>query len=233
MTPRYFWRHPGKGARQLVDILRVGLAPLGNSMEGMPKDFQELLQTHDETAQNATCNNKFLYGGHLQGQRVAAMADYCLSRYPGDIVEIGCYTGKTTVLLAQVARKYGRRVVGIDPWIPGTQDCDGVEFEEFQTRIAPHKEIIDVWKSSSLEAEVIKRLRGREIGFAFVDGWHVYHACLSDFHAVGHTRGAIACDDVRYNREVCLALRMVAKQLGRPAVHLPKFREGLILPTKW
>jgi len=53
--------------------------------------------------------------GSQQGDRIKAVADYCALTWPGDLLEIGCYVGSTTRLLAGVARERGRQMMAVDP----------------------------------------------------------------------------------------------------------------------
>jgi predicted O-methyltransferase YrrM len=159
---------------------------------------------------------------------VAALADLALARHPGDILEIGARLGTTTCLLAPVARRHGRRVIVIDPWIPGTQDCDGSEYERFLGKTREFQNGIDVWRCRSDAREVFDRMRGRELAFAFVDGLHTYDACMSDFLLVRGTRGLVVADDARYNLEVCLAARIRAREFGWRVVQPRSLKEAYL-----
>jgi hypothetical protein len=170
------------------------------------------------------------YGGSRQSERVAALADWCLGKIPGDIVEIGANRGVTTRLLAPVAQRHGRKVIAIDPWITGTQNCSGGEYADYLQNIAPWPDTVETWKLSSFAAETFQRMRDRGVAFAFVDGLHTFDACMSDFWLVRQTRGLIVADDARYNREVSFAARVSARRLGRRAVQLPDLREAYLLP---
>jgi predicted O-methyltransferase YrrM len=227
---RYCLRQPRRAAQQAWDWLCHGAAPLAMEEAVLPAPARDILRRFAEDEENARCTDKHSYGGHRQSTRVAALAEWSVGEFPGDIVEVGSCSGVTTRLLAPIAQKAGRRVIAIDPWITGTQNCDGGEYETFLKNIEPWKDVVDVWRVSSLEAATAERLRTRPLAFAFVDGLHTYDACTSDFALVGHTRGLIVGDDVRYNREVCLARRMAARRLGRRAVHLAQFREGYLTP---
>lgn len=190
-------------------------------------------------------------GARFQRDRLAAVAAWCAEKNPGDIVEIGAFVGLTTIRLAEIARRFGRRVMVVDPWLPGTQNCDGGEYEAFQANTAAFKDIIDVVRESSLSPAAEGILGGREFCFALVDGLHTYDACLSDIMAVSHCRGAIGVDDLgvmvarsgegggmmelsregggRYDETLRTAFRRAARLTGRTAVHHPHSREGYLL----
>lgn len=148
------------------------------------------------------------YGGHRQRERVAALAEWCLKLHEGDIVEIGACQGLCSKLLAKAAAKYHRKLIVIDPWISGTQNCRGGEFEDFLRNVSEFNEYIEVIRESSMSAKVFDHLRNRPIAFAFVDGLHNFKACWSDFNLVRSTSGLIVADDVRYNMEVLMAARI-------------------------
>jgi hypothetical protein len=171
-----------------------------------------------------------LPGAYRQRQRLAEIAELCARRYPGDFIEIGAYVGKTTRQLAQVARRYNRRVLVIDPWQPGTQNCRGMEYEGFLQNIAPYRDIVDIVRDSSLEARAIGIIKGRALSFALVDGLHTFEACLSDIRAVSHTAGLIAVDDLLWKHELLLAFLRGAKLIQRIPIHNVYCREGYLAP---
>jgi predicted O-methyltransferase YrrM len=105
---------------------------------------------------------------------------------PGAIVEIGSFKGKSTVLLASVAARYGLGpVVAIDPHTaPAVTDA----------KIAPgastYDEFVGALRSNELEAQVeIHRSYSREaakgwnrsIRLLWIDGDHTYEGAREDF----------------------------------------------------
>lgn len=132
-----------------------------------------------------------------RGKRIAAVADLACQHGPGDIAEIGCERGVTTIELIQVAVRHGRRVVAVDPWDEQAHPGSTRYYEEFVTRMAAYEEILDVVRLDSRSMGAIDSLR-RPLAFAFVDGLHTYGACLSDIRAVHHA-GIICVDDYQNN----------------------------------
>ena len=177
----------------------------------------------------------YYFGGTKQRERIRAVAELNLQRYEGDLIEIGAYKGETTRHLCEVARKYSRRVMVVDPWLTGSQDCDGGEFETFLQNVDPYLDLVDVVRASSVDRRVIAQIRNRKLAFSFVDGHHSYEACLSDISAVQHTLGMIAVDDLIVDEEiwwgdaVSLAFRRGATRIRRTAVRDPWIREGYLL----
>jgi hypothetical protein len=229
---RYFLRHPIKACWKLSRHWLGQVSPLYTLQDLIcPCEFSLLIERGSEHEFNASCDNMYHYGGSKQRQRLADLAEWSLGNYPGDLLEIGAFCGETSRLFAEIAARFGRRLIVIDPWITGSQDCDGMEFEAFQKNIEPFRDHVDVWRSSSLEDSVIRRLKQRPLSFSFVDGLHTLKACFSDILAAGHTRGVIAVDDTRYNHDLIFAVRHAACKLGRYAVQEPSLRESYLLPT--
>lgn len=132
--------------------------------------------------------------------RVKAVAEYA-TRYEGDLLEIGAHCGQTTALLARIAGEHGRRVIAIDPWEEGTQNCDGHEYGEFLEATEPWKDIIDVLKMRSEDPKAIAYIKARQLCFAYVDGLHTYPNCYCDIMACSHA-AIIGVDDLIWNTDV-------------------------------
>jgi predicted O-methyltransferase YrrM len=185
---------------------------------------------HTEATPAARAMAAHARGGYGQKERLARLADYCASHYDGDFCEIGAYLGETTVVLAQQAVKHDRRVVAIDPWETGTQNCEGYEYATFLERTSPFREIIDIIRLSSLDPQVRARLAPRRFCLAFVDGLHTYQAALSDIMMLSPlTSGIIAVDDLRWMVEVRAAFLKGARLTGRVALWDKRCREGYLL----
>ena len=175
--------------------------------------------------------SKFAKGSIQQRQRVVQVAEYCAQNFPGDFIEIGCLSGETTKLLAEVAKKYDRKVIALDPWETGTQNCQGGEYEAFLKNIEPYKDYVDIIRASSLDEKAINLVNNRQLSFAFVDGLHTYDACLVDIQTVYHCFGIIAVDDILWSTEVENAFYKGAEIINRQKLYLPVCREGYLLPS--
>ena len=173
----YSLRHPGKALWKLSRHLAGGVAkPRTVAESGLDQKTIALFCLEEQRKFNATCDNMYTFGGSLQRQRLENFARWSASRHPGDLVEIGAYRGETSRRLAQVAAETGRRLIVIDPWMTGGQDCDGTEYQQFLDNIAPYQQHVDVWRKSSQEPDVISEIKKRPLCFAFVD------EALSAFH---------------------------------------------------
>lgn len=167
--------------------------------------------------------------------RIRKVAEFCAKTWPGDLAEIGLGHGKTTTILAEIARKYGRRVIGIDPFsVMGTGWGDNY-YDVFLENTEPWRETIDLIKRSSMDPEVITTIKARDLCFAYVDGLHTYEACFSDILSVGHCKGIIAVDDIHiqgkgtYQMELLRAFLSGAVSLGRVPMDCSLSREGYLI----
>lgn len=171
------------------------------------------------------------YGHVQQIERLSKIADYCAQKYKGDFIEIGCYIGETTKHFCELAKKYHRRVVAVDPWEAGSQNCDGWEYNRFMENMKPYLTVLDVVRASSLNKKTMNLIKSRKFCFAFVDGLHTFSACLSDILTVSHTFGIIAVDDILWNNDILLAFERGAYITSRIPIHHKLCREGYLLPA--
>lgn len=156
--------------------------------------------------------------------RIALVAEACVARFPGSLVEIGCYKGETTVRQAKIAQKAGRRVVCVDPWQPGTQNYDPRAYAEFAKRLLDFHPILDLLRLPSQDPKVLANLSRREICFAFVDGLHTYEGCFSDIAMVLHSP-VVAVDDI----STISGVRKAFDYYKGIKIYSPKCREGYIV----
>lgn len=177
--------------------------------------------------------------GHLGNRaRVTRVAEYCAQKYPGDIVEIGVLHGETHWILAEIAEKYGKRTIAVDPFASENpryvRDGYGKNYRQcFLDNVEDWKDIIDMVEMSSLDPEAIAYLKKRPLCFAYVDGLHTYDACYSDILAVGHCAGIIAVDDIhiadQINDLMMTAFWDGAVKLGRVPMDNSLAREGYLI----
>ncbi len=215
--------------------LALGTIPVAKAheLDGLPLDEplkQTLLRLGRREIAPPFWDAPYKYGGAQYRERIAEVATYCAERWPGDFLEIGCFCGETTRCLSEVAGRFNRRVIAVDPWTTGTQNCSGREYEQFLKNIDPYRDRVDIVRRSSLDAETLRIVQQRALAFALVDGLHTYAAALSDIRMVEHCTGFIAVDDVSYGFEVLLAMRQGAAESKRAAVRIANCREGYLCP---
>jgi len=199
------------------------LALYGN-VKAMMSQFQEPMAAH--------CNKKFR-GQQCQKDRLRWIAELCAEQFPGDLVEIGGKEGETTRILAEIAEKYDRRVVVVDPWEAGSPGCIGWEYEAFLENTSKYSDIIDIYRTTSTNKDTVEALKQRPLCFAYVDGLHRYDVCHADILTVAHTSGIIAVDDIFWNVNLGRAFQDAANAIWRFPVrrNVPPMREGYLLPA--
>jgi len=133
-------------------------------------------------------------GGKHFRKRVEAVARAAAEQHRGDLLEIGARVGLTTIRLAKIAREHRRRVLVVDPWKQGTQDCAGWEYDEFVRRMEPWADVLDVVRQRSDHPEALKVMK-RDLCFALVDGLHTDKAALADMRACRHA-WVVCVDDI-------------------------------------
>lgn len=226
---QYAIRQPRRFIRKATASILGQVAPLHQELDFKLDDsLSALLNDTAEKELNFSAKSMYAFGGHLQRERLKQLAQWSVNHFPGDLVEIGAFRGQTSRLFAKIAAEKNRRLIVIDPWISGSQDCAGLEFDDFNKNIEDFKGRVDVWRSSSLDKEIIKRLGKRHLSFAFVDGLHTLEASYSDMIACSHCTGVIAIDDTRYNKDLLFSVCQAASKMGRTAYQNPDFREAYL-----
>jgi len=151
-------------------------------------------------------------GRRHQRERIESCAEWAAQNYDGDFIEIGAMHGKTTLVLAKIARKYNRKVIVIDPWSTPKEAFDGDlkylegnEYEIFCENTKDYSDVIEVNRVSSHDPSLPEILKQRELCFAWVDGSHTEVALKNDLNLVKHCQGVIGVDDIGYRMfcDVC------------------------------
>jgi hypothetical protein len=159
---------------------------------------------------------------------VVEVARVALMNCEGDLVEIGAHVGRTTIRLLELAEQYDRRVLVVDPWEKGTQNCRGHERSKFLERTERLAHRLDVVRAESESMEAIAALIDRRpLALALVDGLHVYRAAKNDIYAT--MNASIVCVDDLDMPEVLQAYREVAGEKELCIVRDERLREGYLV----
>lgn len=103
---------------------------------------------------------------------------YEVARRRGEIVEIGCYLGRTTAILLQAAAVWGARVTSVDPFAELPARFEPATAAKWRRNLA----MVGLEAPELLEmtsAEAAARYE-REVALAFIDGDHGYQAVAED-----------------------------------------------------
>jgi predicted O-methyltransferase YrrM len=105
-----------------------------------------------------------------------------LGQGPGEVVEIGSYLGRSTVVLAQAVADAGMgQVVAVDPHTGalgiGPPRATDQEFRRNIARCGLDQHVKLVHATS---VDAAKQWRGGSVRMLFVDGWHSYEAVIED-----------------------------------------------------
>lgn len=122
-----------------------------------------------------------------------------LSKYQGNIVEIGAGFGDSTLVFLKYARAFGRKVLVIDPWPPkGTAPAgyDVYSYDTFCAVTEPYKEDLIVCRKPSSDPSVEQYVADvAPIAFAFIDGLQYKENVLQDLDLIVKYSPSIVCVD--------------------------------------
>ena len=139
------------------------------------------------------------HGGVLFSSRMQQIASLAASQHEGDLIEIGCYSGTTSIRLAAVAKETNRKLVCVDNWVPGTGwDHEGAE-RGFLKDMKPFAEWVEIVRMDAHSEEAIERIKQRKYCFALSDDGHSYEDHLSELMTLlPITTGVVVADDIYY-----------------------------------
>ena len=142
----------------------------------------------------------------------------------GDIVEIGAGYGEHTLEFLQLAEKYNRDVVVIDPFNNDMPETYRYDFSIFWDKVKEYSINLIVHKKTSL-CKTSEEICKREIAFAYVDGLQFKGAVLNDLRIVSHA-SIICVDDMDRETEesqVPSAVYDFIKQTGKNLLILERW----------
>jgi len=97
----------------------------------------------------------------------------------GELVEIGCYKGRTTALIMQACEPHGGKLTSIDPFIEPGASYDPASPEMWRANL----ESIGIEPPALLHMksdDAIAQFEGKRLSFVFIDGCHCYDCVISD-----------------------------------------------------
>lgn len=102
-----------------------------------------------------------------------------LARRDGELVELGCYKGRTTALILQACQDKGGRLTSIDPFIQPSAKYEAATAEMWRNNL----QRVGLKPPRLLEMtgdEAFEQFEGKALSFVFIDASHAYEAVLND-----------------------------------------------------
>lgn len=184
----------------------------------------------DRLSVDESTNPLHVKGSRFQRERIKEICEITLNNYSGDILEIGCHIGTTTVILCKIAQAYNRRVICIDPW-DGKQQGNQKVYDEFMINTSMFSDVLDLKRVSSQHEDAIELISTRDICFSFVDGLHTSEACGVDIDSCSKNTGVMCVDDIGWIGDLKLTFDHKCTEHGFESYHNSNCREGYYIVT--
>lgn len=136
-------------------------------------------------------------GSVLQRERLGQMARTCTTLCAGNLIEIGCLVGSTSIILAQVAKDHGRKLICVDNWKGGDEyELDKLE-PEFRKNVQPFGDTVVIIKGDAHTRSIFDEiLKHKPFCFAFSDDGHSYDDHFYELlNLLPWVTGLVAVDD--------------------------------------
>jgi len=116
-------------------------------------------------------------------------------------IEIGCFRGVTSLLLAEACKTAGKTLICIDPWNNSQDWSDDSVYYYFLETIKEHRDRVVVIRATSDKAVncLPSDIKDSGCGFMFVDGDHSYEGAkkdLANYYPLLSGGGVMAVHDV-------------------------------------
>ena len=157
--------------------------------------------------------------------RLGKACELALLNYEGDILEIGAHIGRSTVILAALAKKYNRKVIVIDPW-DGRQEGNESVYQTFKQNTKEFEDIIEINRLDSMSDEAKTIIKENKFAFCWIDGLHTVEACKSDIDSCSTQKGIIAVDDLSWSTGLEDLFKEKANEYKFFSYYNPVCREG-------
>ena len=165
-------------------------------------------------------------------ERISRVAQYCTQGWNGDLIQLGLSGAETTQKLAQLAKKYNRRlfIAGLaKPEIHNHNVSPSLE-ETLLADIEPYADAVSIIYLGSLTEEVIQLITSLEFCFALIDSVDTYDTCLTAIKTIVHCAGVVAINNVLKNTEISRAfLKGGELSIHRSKLYLPDCQEAYLL----
>lgn len=120
-------------------------------------------------------------------ERISKIAEYVMSKTPGDLLEIGAGYGNTTIHLLKLSKKFNTKTIVIDPFESGwdymAKGYGGYPYDVFVKTVEEYPNYLILYKENSQSPEIMSLLnKHKNIKFAFVDGAQEVKEVLYDLN---------------------------------------------------
>jgi hypothetical protein len=183
--------------------------------------LSEIIDIVDKRSTDETTSPPHMIGSKFQRDRIKHVCEATLKLFEGDILEIGCHVGNTTIILCELARKYKRRVLAVDPW-DGNQQGDENVYRQFTKKTEEYSDVLSVYRYRSQDNVIHDLINNSNICFSFIDGLHTYDACKADIELCKNNSGIMCVDDLSWAKE----LRYLFEERSFEKYYNPTCREG-------
>ena len=183
--------------------------------------LQEITNIVDSNSSDELTTPVHKKGSKFQRNRISYICEATLKQFDGDILEIGCHTGMTTVVLCKLARKYNRRVYAVDPY-DGNQQGNEDVFKHFTERTKDYIDVLSFFRYKSQDPVIHELINDSNICFSFVDGLHTYDACKADIELCKNNTGTMCVDDLGWHA----GIRRLFEEYSFDKYYNPLCREG-------
>ena len=178
----------------------------------------ELLYQEDSNLPNPK------FGAGYRRERIRDLLPYVFESYEGDVLEIGCHVGKTTIFLCEQARKFNRKVFCIDPYC-GEQEGDENVFREFKKNTEQYADVLNFYRISSQSDKAKKVLKDNKFCFVLIDGLHTVDGCRKDIELCKGIP-VQAVDDLTWGKGLKKLFLQKAEEYNYESYHGKVCREG-------
>lgn len=137
------------------------------------------------------------------------IVNFTLNKQPGNVIEIGCGGGDTSIHLLRSCKKFNRKYIAIDPFednwnnIPDSYGKP-YPYSVWKDKVKHFQDRIVHFKLPSQDPSLYELLeKQKPFAFAFVDGIQYKQAVLSDINLLVKLNCAVICiDDYDRNTEL-------------------------------
>lgn len=138
------------------------------------------------------------------------IVNFTLNKQPGNVIEIGCGNGDTSIPLLKICQKFNRKYIAIDPFEDNWENIpEGYgkpyPYNIWKDKVKNFQDRIVHFRLPSQDPSLYELLEQQKpFAFAFVDGLQYKEAVLSDINLLVKLNCSVICVD-DYDRNTQLS----------------------------